>query len=263
MSTVFSRSRSFVKPLSSVLLGVGVVVSALQLGPEETTEAYAATMPVRYYNEGEMPEYPGSVEFPLGDGMTVNGATIQISQFSVNDSPEKVKNFYVDEFKVRGVEATSSRSDDGTINVVAPSSDGQTQYVFAILPKPSGKGSVVFPSAQPLDGELLANDEDSDIPFSPKAVGVMRVKSKDEQGGTVTYQEPALRTDEVTAFVSSTMATRGWAQKESHRPSGTTNIHTLEFRRGAIEAHFTISSYEKSKAGSAVFVRYGPAGETP
>lgn len=258
MSNV-SRSGRIVKPLSAVLMGLGVVVSALQLGPDDAPPAYAATMSGRYYDEGELPEYPGSVEFPMGSGMAVNGAAIRVSQFSVEDSPQKVSSFYLDEFKARGIEANSVRGKDGAVSISALSSDGMTQFIIAVVPR-LGKGSNVFPSAFPLDGEVVSQVEgDKDIPASPAAVGIMRVEARNEHSGrTVTYQEPMLKGGEAAALVRETMVARGWTVKSSTPPSGSVSATVLEFSRGSAEAHFTVSAQSSSSTGAAIFARYSP-----
>lgn len=249
-----NRNR-ILRAFAAVLLGLGVVAGALDMGalPSEFPLAVAAPPAPRHYSEGEMPEYPGSFEFPIGEGLAMNGVPLRISHFSTGDAAERVRDYYLGEFKRFGLEPQAGKAEDGTVNVSAVARDGLTQYAVAIAPR--SKGCEVFPSAVPIDAELQGTVPDADVPLSPTSVGLMRVTSKSERGGTVAYQEPQSSAGEVAAHIEETMVARGWSVEE--RVPGAGGARTLVLKRGNYRGHFTITAYRHAPKGAAVFAQYG------
>jgi hypothetical protein len=243
----------------AVLLGTGILAGGIQVGlpAEENPRALPAAS--RYYPIGEMPEYPGSLEFPLGDGLTINGMPIRISHFFTTDPAEKVRDFFFQELARRGLEPHQSRSGKGGYAVWALDSAAVSQILVAIVP---GKRKVdVFPSMVPIDAAPITGSiSDEELPASENAVGMMKVEERAAGAGVVTYQEPLLKLEQITERIRQEMGKRGWTLGSGHdgASSGASST-SIELQRGPRRASFTVTAYSSEPVGAAVTVHFSSA----
>jgi hypothetical protein len=250
---------SRLKDASALLLAAALVAGGVELGSGNRAAAVAAPMPTRYWAEGELPEMPGSIEVPLGDRLTVNGLPLRISHFTMRASPEAIRSFYERELGRRDLEVRSASDGHGGYVVSALEPASASQIVVAIVARK--KRVDVFPSIIPIAGApgapAIADDE---LPFSERAVGVMRVGDGASGSGVVTWQEPALAAEATVARIRDEMGRRGWdLVSEPHKTSGSATA--LELRRGQRTARFTVSGYRSEPTGAAVAAQYLGADE--
>jgi hypothetical protein len=239
------------------LLGVGLVAAALQLGGGREQTAVAAPPMAPYFADDELPVYPNASEYPLGDALSVNGLPMRLPHFSTGDSAVRVRDFYLEAFARMGVKTRLISTMDGGFSVSAVVSGGSGQAVVLIAPR--GRTTEVFPSVFPVAADALEPQvADSDVPFSPNAVGLLKLGDKaDGQGEAVNWQEPLMKVSEAAAFVKDEMARRGWgiAQFDQHHGSKGSGARVVALKAGR-KAVFLLTPYQHQPVGAAVVAQY-------
>lgn len=247
-----------VRLAASVLLGLGVVTGAVELGSSEGPVAVADVAQERYYREGELPEYPGSLEFPMGDGLSVNGLPIRMSYYSVDDKPEAVRDYYLSEFRRMGYPAKSRAAGVG-YSVTALINGGADYVVVGVLPNRDRVD--VFPAIYPMTAQPAETTEvDSRIPYSEDATGIMRVSTVGEGAGdVVSYSEPLLSLDAVVGRIRDSLGRDGW-DLEGLSNARLTDTMVVLAKRGGTHARFTVRKFAATETGAHVVAQF--TGET-
>lgn len=232
------------KALGIVAVSAGVLVGGVFLGTEDEPSAAQAVMsPTRYYQEGEIPTYPGSLEYALGDDLNVNGVRTRISYFYTGDSPDKVIDFYVKKLTKSGLSPKVARRSATETNVYALNALQSNQISVTVVA--DGGRTVVFPSIIPMSGKILSGagvKSDRNIPFSPHAVGIMNVSSGNETGGFVTYLEPKMDVISALGYIRDDFGRRNWSiQDYRQNVDGNGNVAYIQVKKGAAHMAFNIS----------------------
>lgn len=251
--------RILAQKLAALLLGVGLVFAGLEMGGAGSGVPRAqAADPTRFWAEGEMPQYP-AMEFPLGEGMAVNGVPVRISYFQARSSVEEVRDFYVKALEDRGLVPTVDRGAQEGWTVTALAEDGRSQIVVAILSQSRGR-ALVFPSIVPLDakpGPEATAAFTRGLPFGPGAAGVMVVSAKDKPGeAIVTYQEPQQSALAVAGRIRDELGKTGWTLEKFDRGQEDGIVrHVVEATRGAARRVFAVTPWPGQAVGAAVTVQ--------
>src|SRR4051812_8596281 len=87
---------------AALLMAAAVVAGGIELGAPGTPAAVASTNAEPYWDGAEMPEYPGSLEFPMGEDLAVNGVPLRMSFFESDDPPARIRDHYLDAFDRAG-----------------------------------------------------------------------------------------------------------------------------------------------------------------
>lgn len=243
-----------IKVCGIAAFGLAIVIGGISLGSDSrSADPVAAAAPARYYQENEIPAYPGSIEYTLGDDLRVNGVSTRISYFYTDDSPEKVRDFYVSRLKKEGLRPDVRLTSSNESNVYALNKDRSNQISVTIVAQ--GDQTVVFPAIIPVSGKLLSSSaakKNDLIPFSPDALGIMNVSSGTESGAFMTYIEPNFDLLSAVGHIRDTMGKRGWDIEEYKQDQdGSGRSAYVQVRRGTTHMAFNIA---KSKGRSGVSV---------
>ncbi len=256
---------SLMRALGAAAVGTGLVVAGVELGSSGVQAAQAEPEPTAlYYPDGLMPEYPSSLEFPMGEGLGVNGVPVRVSHFETKDSPERVRDFYLQELaRKRLLPQVQGSANSYVVSALAES--GRSQIVVAIQSQKSGH-TFVFPSLIPVDGPVEPQPASAglaqELAMSPEAVGVMVVTAKDAGGARViTYHEPALSMAAATRHIRDELKRRGWSVAEYAEQVGDTGSGVVEATSGGTRARYTVSAMPAIRAGSTVVAHLSPAGQ--
>ncbi len=233
-------------------LGLALVALGVQAGAPDVPKAVAASRPP-LWAEGEMPEYPGALEYPLGDGMAVNGVPIRLSYLQAKVDSETLREHYLRALIQRGLAPHASPGMGGGWTVTAMTEDGRAEIVIAIL----GKGpreSLVFPAMVPFGTSADAGRGVlDDLPLSPAATAAWTVTSNDKPGeAVVTYQEPDRPAGATAAFIRDELGRRGFELVEFRAPAGGRAEWTVEGRRGARRARLGVAAWPRAELGATV-----------
>jgi hypothetical protein len=244
-----------VRSLAILLLALGLVAGALAAGGDEPQAQ--AVAPVRYWAPGEMPEYPGGLEYPLGEGMAVNGVEMRISYYEARADADQVRDFYVGEFEHRGLTPRVSPGVGKGWTVSALTEDATAEAVVAILQTGRAR-SLVLPSIVPLDSaQAEPRVAPGDLPKSDQAAGVLETTSGDRPGeAVVTWQEPMAPARESAELIRDKMVGRGWQLAEFATPVGGMKSFVVEVRRAGELVRFTVSPWPRSTIGAAVTAHF-------
>jgi hypothetical protein len=239
-----------------VLLGLGLVAAAVELGGSGEQRAVASPPMAPYYGDDELPAYPNAGEFPLGDALTVNGLPMRLSHFSTNDTPAQVRDFYLDAFARMGSKTTIQKTKDGGFAVTAMVNGGDGEAVVVIAPH--GHSTEVFPSVFPMSADTAeAQVADSDVPYSANAVGLLKLGDKaDGQGEAVNWQEPLLRLAEGAAFIRDEVGRRGWTVTDFNAHYGRGNQARVTATKGGRKASFYLTPYKQQPTGVSVMAQF-------
>ncbi|MHB1843472.1 MAG: hypothetical protein ACYCWW_01380 [Deltaproteobacteria bacterium] len=166
---------------------------------------------------GQFDEYPGAVPYQIADEMRMGDAKLQMAGFQTSDPPEKVLEFYRQEFKreklfvppaplhipLQGVTAFEPAGKIEKTVLVLPGSGGPTRVVLSISP---GEGL----NEQSITGE---GHVPAELPVYPKSDGVFRTDADDgpRASSTVTYAAHG-NAAEVLDFIQKSLAEKGWTQ---------------------------------------------------
>ena len=255
------KLHSILRVAASVLLAAGLVAASLGLGPSATPPASAAPPRTTYYADDELPAYPNALEYPLGDDLSVNGLSFRLSHFSTPDPADQVRDYYLAVFEQWKAPAKVIRTRGGGYNVTATVAGGATHAVVAISPR---KGSTeVFPSVFPL--QVTTADpvvDDQDVPFSPSAVGIMKLADKGKDGETYSWQEPTMTVGAAAAWLKDELPRRGWGLTRSdlHVGKGGAEVGAVKGER-RVTLH--LSPYRSQPQGASVLAVYDGLGEQP
>ena len=246
---------SMIRWIGASLMGVALVAAGLGLGSSAEPTAVAQMVPAPYYAENELPGYPNTLEFPLGDALAVNGLPVRLSHFSTKDPALRVRDFYVDFFAAQGAPHKVIPTTDGGFTVAGLVAGGKAQAVVVISPRKLT--TEVFPSVIPMSGETYGSlTPEDDIPFSNSAVGMTRVADHGQGGAeVVNYHEPLMSVREVAAHIDGAMIRKGWQGIESSAlgKKGAQAVYT----RGGQRVRFAITPYSFEPKGAAVTAHYG------
>jgi len=239
-----------------VLLTLGVLAAGLQGGADGPAPAQAAP-PGRYWAPGEMPEFAGALEYPLGDGMAVNGVEMRISYYEARAEPEQLRDFYVEKFMEAGYLPQVTEGVSRGWSVSAPAADGRAQALVAIL-RTGPNRSLVLPSIVPLNpvptARQLGREE---LPTSESAVGIMQTSSRDRPGDfVVTWQEPLQSAREAAGAIRDRMVASGWTLAEFAQPPLKHQGHLLELTQAGRKASLTVAAWPGSQVGAAVTAHF-------
>lgn len=249
-------ARRLLRGSAIFLLAVGLVWGGLEAGSGGEASAVASP-PAPYWAPGEMPEYPGGLEYPLGDGIAVNGVPMRITHFEVKANPERVRDFYVDELERRGLFPSVLPGAGRGWTVSALSEDASSQIVVSILEDGRDRARVlpsivslgsVAPEKSPFEAEL---------PKSENAAGVMETTSRDRPGeATLTYQEPSVPAPATAAHIRAEMVKRGWHLSENAANPGPSGSEVIETTRDRMRARFTVTPWTRSSTGAVVTAHF-------
>ena len=243
------------RTLASALLATGLVAGSLQLGPGQATQASAAPPLAPYYQDDELPAYPNSLEFPLGEALAVNGLPVRISHFTTGDGAQKVRDFYLQSFADVGAPSQVRHTSDGGFVVSATVGGGASQAVVVISPRKDE--TEVFPSVFPMTAQAAdAVNADGELPFSDHAVGIVKVADKAVATGTaLTWQEPLMTVSQTAAFLKDELPRRGWTVTD-YSPRllrGSALVKALKGERGV---SFHVTPYRFQPKGASVMAQY-------
>ncbi len=251
--------RILAQRVAALLLGLGLVFAGLEMGSSGTGVPRAqAADPVRFWAEGEMPQYP-AMEFPLGDGLAVNGVPVRISYYQAKSTVEEVRDFYLQAFEARGLVPIAEPGVQQGWTVTALAEDGRSEIVVPILSQGRGR-ALVFPSIVPLGSRPSPEATAAftrDLPLGPGAMGLMVVSAKDKPGeAIVTYQEPTEAALAVAGRIRDELGRAGWTLErfEQARPDGIVR-HVVEATRGGARRQFAITPWPGQAVGAAVAVQ--------
>lgn len=240
---MFSMNRAL-RILGVIAVTGGVFAGGMVLGTDgDKARQEAAAAPARYYQEGEIPAYPGSLEYSMGDDLNVNGIRTRVSYFYTDDAPEKVVDFYSRKLTKAGLSPRVTRRTATEANVYALNQDQSGQISVTVVA--DGARTIVFPSIIPLSGRIISGSvvkSRTDIPFSPDAVGIMDVSSENESGAFLSYVEP--RMDVLTALghIRDDMGRRNWSIEEYRQNvDGSGRVAFVQVRKGGEHMAFNIS----------------------
>lgn len=239
-----------------LVASTGFFVGGLFMGDKPSNEAVAYQLPQQYYQADEIPPYPGSMEYPLGQNLAVNDVETRISYFYTKDSPQTVRDFYAKALKKNGLDPVIRELENGEINVYALGKAMEDQINIAIAP--SGSQTIVFPSVIPVSGKLLTGGsahKSPDVPFSPHAIGIMNVGSPRETGSVVSYIEPRFDMVNAVGYIRDTLGRQNW-QMEEYKPDvdGTGKSAFIELKKGAKHMIFSLAKNQGEREGVAVIV---------
>jgi len=241
------------RKLGALLLAAGLVGGALAAGAGGEGMAQAAA-PSRYWTPEEMPEYPGGLEFPLGNGMALNGVALRVSYFEAKASPDRIRDFYVTELEHRGLLPQARPGAGRGWTVTALTEDASAQVVVAILER-GRAGSWVFPSIVPLDADPAPTDVKSRLPASEHAAAILETTSADApRESVVTYQEPRQSAVDCASHIRSEMARRGFEVSVVETTAGELLSQVIEATHDSQHARFTVTGWPRAKVGAAVTV---------
>lgn len=254
-------SMQVLRVVSSGLLAAGLVAGSLGLDSSGAPPATAAGPRATYYADDELPAYPDALEYPLGEDLAVNGLPFRLSHFSTPDPAAKVRDYYLAVFEQWKAPAKVTATRGGGFNVTATVAGGATHVVVAISPR---KGSTeVFPSAFPLS--VTQADpvvDDQDVPFSPSAVGIMKLADRAKGGETFSWQEPTLSVAAAAAWLKDELPKRGWnlARFDLHGGKGGAQVSAVKGER-RLTLH--LSPYRSQAQGASVMALYDKVGDEP
>ncbi|HEY3449155.1 MAG TPA: hypothetical protein VGK67_22550 [Myxococcales bacterium] len=247
------KGLEILRQTAAVLLGVGLVFGGVEMGSGGSglPRAQAQAVPAAFWAPGEMPAYPG-MEYPLGDGLAVNGLPLRVSYFEAKATPEDVRDFYVRELEGRGLEVGVKYGVAHGFDVTALSEDGRAEIAVAIMLSGTKGKVLVFPSIIPLDARPDSVEGlTGELPLPKTVVGLMVVTAKDKQGEAVaTYQVPLESPQATAANVRDEMGRRGWSLKQFEKaPDGGTVIEVSKETR---RIHFTVLPWPVRQQGAGV-----------
>lgn len=250
------NSNKILKGSAIVLAGASFFVGGLLLGDKSSNEAVAYRLPQQLYRANEIPAYPGSMEFPLGDQLAINDVVMRISYFHTKDSVQTVRDFYMNALKKNGLDPIIQESSSGELNVYALTKAADDQINIAISRR--GGQTTVFPSIIPLSGKLLNGStvhRHSDIPMSTNAIGVMNVSSPKEQGSVVSYVEPYFDMMTAIGHIRDTMGRQNW-QIEEYKSDmdGSGRAAFIELKKGWRHMLFNLAKNQDDMSGVAIIV---------
>ena len=251
-----ARISVFARRVAAVLLGLGLVLGGLEMGSSGVPRAEAATPPP-FWAEGEMPQYP-AMEFPLGEGMSLNGVPVRISYFVAKTNVEEVRDFYLQALEERGLTAWAEPGIEDGWTVTALVEDGRSEIVIAILGH-SGGQVLVFPSIVPIDSKPSPEAAAAfarDLPLGPSAMGMMVVSAKDKpRDAVVTYQEPQEPALAVAGRIRDELGRAGWSlhRFDTTKQEGFVG-HVVDATKGEVRKQFTVTPWPGQAVGAAVAV---------
>ncbi len=245
------------KPLrrvvASLLLAAGLIAASLDLGSEGAPPASAAPR-TAYYSDDELPAYPNAMEYPLGQDLAVNGVSFRLSHFSTPDSAERVRDYYLAFFEQMNAPAKLHRTQGGGFNITAAVAGGASHAVVAIAPRKNV--TEVFPSVFPL--QVTAADpvvDDTRVPFSPSAVGIMKVADKAGGAEAFTWQEPSMTVQAAAAYFKDELPKRGWAVARFEQRFGKGGAEVTA-TKGERKVTLHVSPYRTQAQGASVLATY-------
>jgi len=251
---MINQATKWMRRFVPVLLGLGLVVGGLELG-SGPAPAQAAT-PKRYWAPGELPEFPGGLEYPLGDGLAVNGIPLRISYFEAPADAASVRDFYVDALERRDLVTRTRLGVENGWTVSALSEDGLSEIVVAIMGRGHNR-SLVFPSIIPLGVRADDQDVSKETVLTPTSIGLLRVSAADRPGESVyTYQEPNEPAYNAAIRIRDELGRRGWslARFSPPEPGSSTKSWILEVQRDGRRVRHTLTDWSGASPGSAITV---------
>lgn len=248
---------------ASAFLALGAGLVALSLGFDSTgvPQAGAGGRPEPYYRDDELPGYPNALEYPLGDGLTVNGVPFRLSHFTTDDPAARVRDYYLAAFEKMNAPHKLFKTAGGGFTITAAVSGGASQAVVAIAPHKDV--TEVFPSVFPMMAgppeDILG---DTDLPYSPTAVGVMKVSDKARMGDVFTWQEPLSTVAGAMARLKEELPRRGWALTsfQPRLPKGEGHLVAL---KGPRQVRLALTPYRSQSQGVSVVAVYTPVEALP
>jgi hypothetical protein len=267
MKRSLSKRSRVLRGVAAYGVGAALVLFGVEVGSPSVPEARAAS-PLRYWNDGEMPGFPGGMEYPLGEGMAVNGVPLRMTYFEVRVDPDQLRRHYVEALEARGLVVHVTPGAGGGWTVTALSEDGRSEIVVAIMGQ-GAKRSLVFPSIVPLLGSPSSSESQKlldDLPLSPAAMGALTVTSSDRPGeAVITYQEPSQLAGATATFIRDEMGRRGWRLAEFVGPGPKHPGWTIDGGHAGQYARFQVMPWPASDVGATVAVQLAahPIQETP
>jgi hypothetical protein len=249
ISEDLTMSKRIAQAALSALLASGIFVAGLALG--QFGLAQAAPVPVwperPLYAPGEMPSFPGTHEYPLGDNLSLNQTPIRASYFETDRSPEAVAQYYLSAFGP----GTKIQRNGKDIAVVRTSFGSATTNT--VLIRPEGRSTYVFPSIYPVAAApfRISPAIDSEIPFDSDSVAAVDLRAS-EGGRVVTYQQMQSADAAEKRYVEA-MAQRGYRVTDRKQIKGGT---VLDFT-GKKKMRVTLVPYLQKAPGTGILVQIG------
>jgi hypothetical protein len=256
-SAPMPRFGSLLRALGAAALAAGILWAGMKLGEVPEVRASPPTAPDRLYGEDEMPAFPNALEFPLGEGMQLNGLPIRVSYFTTEKSAADVRDFYRKAFQGQGLVVRETGNVQG---FTVTAGLGGTSTTRSIVILRHEKETTVFPSVLPVEATpmRLFHDEDVDVPFTGDSMGILDVKSAGRGGGrTVVYQEMQ-KMSVVEPRMTKDMKQRGWRFSSRQESAGGA---ALEFQKGSGRARVLLKPYDLERPGTGVVFEFHDSGE--
>ena len=188
---------------------------------------------------------PGEIR--IGDSLAVNGHHMQLSMFATADHPERIVEFYEEEFRKRGlIPIAATRELAGHVSGFDPQ-DGLQHFVTAI-PERSGRTLVLLGATDPRALALAQSAASAPYPIPDQRRAFVAYESEDGRvRGHSAQFVSALSAKEVAEFYRSGLAARGFVERSESGPG------LLAFVNGPEQISVAIQSLEHEH-GAAVFV---------
>ena len=226
------------------VVGTSAVIGGIffSVSPDVGKSNAAYQTEAHYYADARMPVYPGSVEYPVGEDLRVNETPIQLTYYYTDDNPSKVSQFYMDSFRVKGLDPQERWVSENEVNVYALEENGESQYNISIISE-NGR-TIVFPLKAAVSNSYMASDglkNSKDIPFSENAVGLMKVDAASEDGGVISYFEPKFDMLTGVGYIRDSLGKRNWSIVNYTTEIKGKDLAMIEVRKGIKLMKFNIS----------------------
>jgi hypothetical protein len=227
------------------VIGASALIGAGALGPVESSRAATQDRAPPAVADA-LPTFPGVVELPFGEGYSLNGAPMHLSSGTTAESPERVRDFYLEWFERRSEPAEVSPIAGGGYAISAQIQSGAARASVVIL---SREGRThVFPCV--LELRLVTPPIDPALPLTAKARGIVQLVGREET--SVSYEEPAESVESLLAHLDRAMQEQGF-RPERRRSDSLGGELTLA--RGAQRWRFDVAAGAKLE-GVSVLARY-------
>jgi len=203
--------------------------------------------------------YPAQTgEIAVGDALHVAGQPLQLSLFRTPDPPARVRRFYLDAFRARGLlPVTASDPDLAHVSAFDPQS-GLQRFVSAVS-QPDGHTLVLIGATHPRQPpRFLRGPEEMSFPIPQGPQALLGYGSEDsgaraENAQFVTTLSPA----GVAVFYRRALREQGYAERRDGGGEG-----LLTFARPGATISVALQALE-GKSGAAVFVTRVEEGVAP
>jgi hypothetical protein len=242
------RAPTILRATLAAALAVGLFCGSIFLGtPHEGRAAAKPTEPKRgLYADGEMPQFPNVLEFPLADGLELNGTPVRVSYFVTPRAAEDVRDFYQAEFaRASKMPVDVKKIDQGYyLSVFVPASS----MVRSVTIRREGAQTIAFPSVVPLGTAptRMFPGEDPEVPYGPTSMASSDVLSNGEGAGRIVVFHDSERIGAVRARVDQWMKAHGWTA------AGRGKKDAAAYTRPGKRASVFLKAFDNDAVGTSV-----------